>query len=170
MAAMMAGLDGIAFTDHHRLVSRVHMENLRQRYTHIKLFTGIEITADREDWLVLGVYDPRLESNEWNYPDLRRLVQDLGGFIALAHPFRYRTFVNVDLAACPPDGIELHSYNTPPAREADIRDLARQHQLRLLQNSDSHWNATIGQYFNTLPDVLDGDADLVRLLMELPAG
>jgi histidinol phosphatase-like PHP family hydrolase len=161
-------LDGIAFTDHHRLMSRVRLENLRQRYAPFKIYTGIEITADREDWLVIGVFDHRLESNQWSYPELYRLVGELGGFIALAHPFRYRTFINVDLVACPPDGIEVCSTNTPAAREAEIRTLAKQYGLRMLQNSDAHWNAPLGQYFNSLPDVLDGDADLVRILKGIP--
>ncbi len=54
-AAIAAGLDGIAFTDHHRLVNPQRLEQLRQRYAPFKIYTGIEITANKEDWLVFGV-------------------------------------------------------------------------------------------------------------------
>lgn len=167
-AAIAAGLDGIAFTDHHRLVDPQRLEQLRQRYAPFKIFTGIEITADREDWLVLGVYDPRLESDQWSYPSLRNLVAELGGFIALAHPFRFKHGIAVDIEACPPDGIEVKSSNTPTEYEYEIRAIAAELGLRTLQNSDAHWNAPLGKYFNLLPDALDGDRELVRMLKDIP--
>ncbi|MBE0699700.1 MAG: PHP domain-containing protein, partial [Anaerolineaceae bacterium] len=49
-AAIAAGLDGIAFTDHHRLVGCDRLEVLRKHYAPFKIYTGIEITADHEDW------------------------------------------------------------------------------------------------------------------------
>jgi histidinol phosphatase-like PHP family hydrolase len=164
-AAIAAGLDGIAFTDHHRLVDARHLEDLRRRYSPFKIYTGVEITADHEDWLVIGVRDPRLESTGWNYLDLRRLVSELGGFIALAHPFRRGHNISVDIAACPPDGIEVRSSNTPVEYEAELRALARDLGLRPLQNSDAHWNDPLGRFYNLLPDSLDGDCDLVKILL-----
>ncbi len=168
-AAIAAGLDGIAFTDHHRLVAPERLEQLRQKYVPFKIFTGIEITADQEDWLVLGVHDQRLESNRWSYPELRALVADLGGFIALAHPFRRQSRIMVDLDACPPDGIEVSSTNTPSEYEYEIRAIAADHSLRLLYNSDAHWNDPLGKYYNLLPGALDGDRELVRILKDIPA-
>lgn len=167
-AAIAAGLDGIAFTDHHRLVNPARLAQLRQRYAPFKIYTGIEITADKEDWLVLGVHDPRLESDQWRYPALRALVADLGGLIALAHPFRHRHQILVDLAACPPDGIEVISSNTPSEFEYEIRATAAELGLRTLNNSDAHSNAALGKYYNVLPDSLESDRDLVRVLKGIP--
>jgi hypothetical protein len=163
-AAIASGLDGIAFTDHHMLVGRDRLNVLRQKYAPFKIFTGIEITSDSEDWLVLGVSDPRLESDRWKYPDLLRLVHDLDGFIALAHPFRRQHAISVDLSANPPDGIEACSTNTPPVYEVEIRAIARDLGLRPLQNSDAHRNAPLGRYFNLLPDSTAGDRELVKIL------
>jgi hypothetical protein len=163
-AAIAAGLNGLAFTDHHHLVPRERLQQLRQKYAPFKIYTGIEITASGEDWLVIGVYDPRLESSHWSYPDLHGFVRELGGFIALAHPFRREPVIHVDIEACPPDGIEMRSTNTPSASENEIRALAARLGLRTLQNSDAHWNSPLGRYYNQLPDTLDGDADLVRIL------
>jgi hypothetical protein len=167
-AAIAAGLDGIAFTDHHLLVGRDRLEALRKRYAPFKIYTGIEITADHEDWLVIGVFDPRLESDRWSYPNLRRLVRELDGFIALAHPFRRQHKILVDLAKNPPDGIEACSTNTPAEYEAEIRTIAKDLGLRSLQNSDAHWNAPLGRFFNILPDSLDGDRELVKILKKIP--
>jgi predicted metal-dependent phosphoesterase TrpH len=166
-AAIAAGLDGMAFTDHHLQMPLARMDALREKFSPFKIYTGIEITADHEDWLVLGLRDPRLESDRWRYPALRQFVREQGGFIALAHPFRYTGRIEVDIDACPPDGVEVRSVNTPPAREQEIREIALRLNLRLLQNSDAHVNAPLGQFYNDLPDSLDGDLDLVRILKRL---
>ena len=117
---------------------------------------------------MIGVFDPRLESDRWSYPDLRRLVRDLDGFIALAHPFRRQHKILVDLVKNPPDGIEACSTNTPAEYETEIRTIAKDLGLRPLQNSDAHWNAPLGRYFNLLPDSLDGDRELVKILKNTP--
>jgi predicted metal-dependent phosphoesterase TrpH len=177
-AAIAAGLDGIAFTDHHTLVPRARMRELRRKYAPFKIFTGIEITAEGEDWLVIGLDNPELESTRWRYVDLRRFVREHDGFIALAHPFRYVPRINVDIAANPPDGIEVRSMNTPADHEQEIRAIATRLGLRLLENSDAHWNAPLGRFYNVLPDIpaghnpaghddpgdLYGDRELTRIL------
>lgn len=171
-AAIAAGLDGIAFTDHHTLVPRARLAELRRKYAPFKIYTGIEITAEGEDWLVIGLDNPELESTHWRYVDLRRFVREHDGFIALAHPFRYVPRINVDIDADPPDGIEVRSMNTPPDHEQEIRAIAARLGLRLLVNSDAHWNAPLGRFYNVLPNEsagnnpgdLDGDCELTRIL------
>lgn len=166
-AAIASGLDAIAFTDHHRLVPAERLLQLNQRYAPFKIFSGIEITADEEDWLVLGLSDPVLERLDWHYPDLAVFVRRLGGFIALAHPFRYADFIQVNINSLPPDGIEVRSVNTRGEREGEIRKIAARLHLAALQNSDAHTVTPIGRYYNELPDILDGNAGLVASLMKL---
>jgi histidinol phosphatase-like PHP family hydrolase len=166
-AALAAGLDALVFTDHHRLVPPARLAQLNALYAPFRIYSGIEITSDGEDWLVIGVQDPVLESRDWHYPQLAAFVRGKGGFIALAHPFRYSPDIRVDLAATPPDAIEVSSNNTPPIREAPIRQVATRHGLALLTNSDAHSTATLGRYYNELPGLLDGDAGLVKSLLAL---
>lgn len=166
-AAIAAGMQGIAFTDHHALVGPARLEELNRMYAPLRIYTGIEVTAETEDWLVLGVHDPCLTRTDWRYRDLARFAREQGGFIALAHPFRYAHSIHADLAACPPDGIEIQSLNTPARYQDEIRELARKLGIALLSNSDSHGASSVGRYFNELPQIPKDDRALVEELCRM---
>jgi predicted metal-dependent phosphoesterase TrpH len=120
-AAIAAGLDAIVFTDHHRLAPIERLEALNQQYAPFRIFGGIEITAQGEDFLVLGMRHPDLESPDWSYPALYQFVREHGGYIAMAHPFRYRKAIELDLEQFTPDAIEACSPNTPADRDSSAR-------------------------------------------------
>jgi hypothetical protein len=166
-AAIQAGLNGLAFTDHDRLVPARRLAEMNQKYAPFRIFTGIEVGADQEHWIILGVADPLLERPGWHYPELRDFVHWRGGFIALAHPFRYGPDIHADFDCFPPDGIELRSFNTPVKYEAEISALAEEHNLLLLQNTDSHFVGQMGKYFNDFPGQPGDDKELVKLLKGL---
>ena len=54
-ATSAAGLDALAFTDHWRLVPLARLKLLNDQYAPFKIFGGIEVTADGEDFIVVGV-------------------------------------------------------------------------------------------------------------------
>lgn len=166
-AALRAGLDGLAITDHNRLVPARRLAELNIRYAPFHIYTGIEIDADSEHWLVIGVHDGLLEQPGWSYPNLRDFVHRQGGFIALAHPFRYASEIHADISLYPPDGIELKSFNTPAKWEMEIRAIAEKWGIALLQNTDAHFEGQIGTYYNELPDPALDDGDLVKMLHRL---
>ncbi len=166
-AAVAAGLDGIVFTDHYKLPDPQRLAALNRKYAPFKIYGGIEITADDEDWLVIGVPDPGLERMDWKYPELYAHVRARGGFLVLAHPFRYRPKILADIDHFPPDAIEVHSHNTPPAFEAEIRAIAGRLGLALLSNSDAHAAKSLGAYYNEIPGILDGESGLVEHLFGL---
>lgn len=118
-SAIAVGIQGMAFTDHFTLVERGRLIELNRRYAPFRIYTGIEITSDREDWLVLGLHDEALQREGWHYPEVADFVHQRGGFIALAHPYRYASTIQADIENHPPDGIEFRSFNTPAAREDD---------------------------------------------------
>ncbi|GAP15509.1 histidinol phosphatase [Longilinea arvoryzae] len=164
--AIAAGLEGLAFTNHFRLVPDARLAELRRDFSPFRIFSGIEITADQEDWLVLGLREGRLERRDWDYPSLWRFVRDQGGFIALAHPFRWASCIHADLGIYPPDAIEVRSNNTPPARESEIRSQAERYGLALLCDSDAHSNGMIGKYWNDLPGAPQTDDELLDSLRQ----
>ena len=164
-AAIDSGLDAIAFTDHHRLISSERLQQLNEKYAPFRIFGGVEITtADGEDVLVLGVQDPALEGVSWSYPALHAFVRARGGFIALAHPFRWHPDLTLEFERFAPDAIEVRSVNTPPDAEGRIRDIAARLGIPVLCNSDAHNTGPLGMYFNALERPPADEQDLLALL------
>jgi predicted metal-dependent phosphoesterase TrpH len=166
-AAIQAGLDGIAITDHEKLVPSRRLEELRAQYTPFILYTGIEVPANGLHWLVLGLHDPLLEGPFWNYRDLHAYVRSKGGLIILAHPYRYKPWLGVNLDHHTPDGIEVRSTNTPITRENKIRKLAEKLCIVPVINSDAHRSGSIGPYYNDVNYPAHDDAGLISAFAEM---
>lgn len=164
-AAIDCGLDALVFTDHARLVSRVRVEELNKVYAPFRIFGGIEITVqEREDVLVLGIHDPALEFRDWTYPDLYSFVRERGGWIAVAHPFRYHPTINLDVKGYPPDALEGCSINIPFSAQPHIREVGRELGLRVVCNSDAHHSRHIGTGYNLLDEMPVDEAALAHVL------
>jgi predicted metal-dependent phosphoesterase TrpH len=163
-AAIAAGLDAIVFTDHHHLAPAERLDALNSKYAPFHIFGGIEITSQGEDFLVLGLRDPKLESPNWRYSDLVPFVHQRGGYIALAHPFRYRAAIELDIDRYPPDAIEVCSPNTPVDKESLIRSIAARLSIPVLCSSDAHTTERLGKYYVQLPDSPQDDQELIASL------
>jgi histidinol phosphatase-like PHP family hydrolase len=164
-AAIAFGLDGLAFTDHHRLVPLDRLEELNREYAPFRVFGGIEISVtEGEDVLVLGIRDPMLETRRWPYPKLFAFVRKRGGFLVLAHPFRYHARIDIDIEAYPPDAIEVHSKNTGACDESQIRAVLTRLGLSPLHNSDAHVAEHVGIYYNRLARVPRNERELIEIL------
>lgn len=164
-AAIGFGLDGMAFSDHQLLVPAARLAELNEQYAPFRIFSGIEIhTVEEEDVLVIGVNDPRLEKRAWAYPALYEFVRDRKGFLAVAHPFRYRDTVNIDFNGRVPDALEVSSFNIRPEREPLIRALAIQLGCGLICSSDAHSSNLVGVCRLALNGEPKDNAELVQLL------
>ncbi len=164
-AAMAAGLDAIVFTDHHRLAPLGRLEKLNDRYAPFRIFSGIEITTNGEDVLVLGLDDAALENPKWTYPDLHAFVRERGGFIALAHPFRYHPDkITIELEQFVPDALEVCSIHTPLAAEARIREIALRLGIPVVCNSDAHSTDALGIHYNVLERFPSDEQEMIALL------
>ncbi len=166
-AAIEHGLDAIAFTDHFRLVPSGELAAFNEQFAPFRVYSGIEITADKEDWLVFGIQDPRIERRLWTYPDLWHFVRDRGGVIHPGAPLPLGTAYPCGFGKYPPDGVEFRSHNTPVERQEEIIRLACRYGLGLFQNSDSHHVRMIGQYYNELPGYPDGETALLESCVPL---
>jgi predicted metal-dependent phosphoesterase TrpH len=162
-AAIHAGLDALVFTDHAVLTPLVNLLRLNAKYAPFRIFGGIELNVEGEDWVIVGLQDERLMNERWTYARLHDHVRQEGGFIFLAHPFRYHP-IDVELAGHLPDGIEWRSCNTPVDAAPQIQAVAEQFSLQLLCNSDAHNVLSFGHYYNILTGEPEDDAALVALL------
>jgi predicted metal-dependent phosphoesterase TrpH len=164
-AARRAGLDALAFTDHDRLTSIAHVEELNRQYAPLRVFGGVEVSLPEEHIVVLGIQDAALESLDWNYISLWHFVHERGGFMTLAHPFRFHDSIDVPIERYPPHGIEVYSINTAPRNEKRIRELAARLGICLMSDSDAHTIDPLGSYYNDLQAAPANDAELVRYLI-----
>ncbi len=163
-AAIAAGLDAIVFTDHATLTPRASLLRLNAAYAPFRIFGGIELNVDSEDWVILGMQDEALMNERWTYVRLHEYVRQQGGYLFLAHPFRYDSDIAVELAGHLPDAIELRSCNTPAEAAGKIHALSERLSLQRLCNSDSHNIRSFGRHYNLLDAIPDDDAGLVAAL------
>ena len=163
-AAIERGLDALVISDHARLVPLGLLSTLNAKYAPFRIFGGVEVTLAEEHALVLGVQDDLLERRWWTYLPLLAFVEGQGGFLALAHPFRFSGRVEVDVERFPPHALEVHSHNTLRRAEPAIRLLATALDVLLLSNSDAHHASEIGAYYNALDEEPEDIEMLVALL------
>ncbi len=161
-AAIGYGLDGLVFTDHGKYISHKRVEELNKKFNPFCVFRGIEVnTREKEEFVVLGFYEPALEKSDWKYQDLHTLVRERRGFISLAHPFRYRKDLKFDITAYPPDAIEC-------SFSVSSRDRAKE-QLKItgahpIVASDGHCVAHVGRYYINLHGAPKNEAELAAFL------
>ena len=165
-AALSAGLDAIAITDHGPLVPRDMRRRWQEKYPGLRILPGIELSL-AEDILVVGLEDPRLEADVWTWPELHRFVRERDGLLVVAHPFRYQSRIGIDCVRYPPDALEAFSINLSPHLARSIRAEAAQLGIQVVSNSDAHVTRPIGKYYNRLhhPAVTD-----VEILTAIRAG
>lgn len=163
-AAIDAGLDAIAFTDHRQFTPDENLYRLNQKYSPFRIYGGIEISIEGEDLVVLGVSDKGRTMDDWTYREVHAFTRDNGGFIALVHPFRYHPEISIDFEKYPPDAMEIYSVNTPRHAEKQIIDAASRHGIPLLSNSDAHATEFLGKYCNILDRFPTDESDLFDIL------
>ncbi len=165
-AAKAAGLGAIALTDHGALAPSLHLAELNRLHHPFRIFPGIEIECEDEHIVVVGLEEGALERDGWSYEALYRFVARKGGFLFLAHPFRYHDHINVDVDAFPPGGVEIDSKNMADVDRQLLDDFFARTGLAPLCNSDAHDAETVGLYHNTLQRSPADPVDLVRILRE----
>ena len=164
-AAIAAGLDAVAFSNHDRLVPRDQIDRLNQQYAPFKIFSGIEITVQGgEHILAIGLHDPALEGGKWEYSALHRYVRERGGFMVLNHPFRFNATIEIDYRRFPPDAIEAYSTNILHSLTPKIMRVAEEVSVPVVSNSDAHVTKDVGRHYNILAQTPTTDAELIYAL------
>ena len=159
------GLDGLVFADHGKHIAPARAAELSAKFAPFRVFRGIEVSvAEGEDIVVLGVYEDRLEAEGLSYAELFSIARGRGGFLILAHPFRYHESVEVDLSERAVDAIELHSICIPGTDEDRIRELIRRVGCRTVHDSDAHRAESVGIFHNLVHGTPASEAELVELL------
>ena len=83
--AIRIGLDAVCLTDHNYLWSPDEVNNLMEKHG-LLIFSGNEIVTDQGDVLVFGFREDI--QGVIKLAELKKMVDEVGGFISAAHPFR----------------------------------------------------------------------------------
>ncbi len=85
--ARRVGLTGVHVSEHDRLWDAFELERFRKAHSDLFIANGMEVSTDLGHILVIGLdrYVPGIRRAE----ELRRVVQETGGYMIAAHPFRH---------------------------------------------------------------------------------
>ena len=173
--AKQNGLDAICFTEHDWFWDKDKLEALSQEHD-FPIFPGVEINTEDGHFLVFGLEEYIFGMHRTEY--LRGIVDEVGGVMILAHPFRrnFRSDDNID------DAIERYC-KKPICRFLDIIEVlngrAKERQNRFSQTlsrrlnmkstggSDAHSLENIPSYATRFEKDINNVAELIA---ELKAG
>jgi len=85
--AGLVGLTGVAFTEHNRHWDRHALGRYRDAHSALVVHNGMEVTTDLGHVLAFGL--PGFPRRMDRIAELREYASEVGGFLAVAHPFRY---------------------------------------------------------------------------------
>ncbi|MBW2092352.1 MAG: PHP domain-containing protein [Deltaproteobacteria bacterium] len=84
--AKAVGLDGVCITEHNQIWDRKAIEQLKSEHEFL-VIGGVEVSTDCGEILVFGLDRPVLDV--YHAHELREMVDETGGVMILAHPFRF---------------------------------------------------------------------------------
>ena len=91
-----AGLDAICLTEHDWFPDKDALDKLGQEHDFL-ILPGVEINTDDGHFLVFGV--EKYSFGIWRTEHLRHVVDEAGGVMILAHPYRRQYHVGKDIDA-----------------------------------------------------------------------
>lgn len=85
--AATRGLTGVNITEHDRLWDPFALAEYRRAHDGLLVNNGMEVSTDLGHMLVVGL--PRYVAGIHRAEELRRVADEVGAFIIVAHPFRH---------------------------------------------------------------------------------
>ena len=140
------GLDALVLTEHHIIWPQAELEALLEFILRVRLLRGVEVEcAEGEDLLVYGVTVDGLLTRHMPGAEVARIAHVHGGFVTLAHPFRYKDTIASGLEALV-DGVEVLSIHILNYGQALAQAYADKYAIRALAASDAHNTSSLGLY------------------------
>ena len=171
--AKRIGLDGICLTDHNHVWDSAEIEALRAKHDFLVL-KGNEITTDQGDMVVFGL--EKDIQGIITLEDLKKEVDQAGGFIIVAHPFRgFLTFGVGQLGLTPEkamerplfqsvDAVEVLNSKVTVKENAFAAQVAAGLNLPQTGGSDAHEVEEVGIYATRFAAAIRNETDLINAL------
>ncbi|UIP00990.1 PHP domain-containing protein [Halobaculum sp. CBA1158] len=143
-AAIDAGLEGIAITNHDTLAGYDEVADLAP--ADLNVIPGVEVTTTQGHLLALYVND---EPPQTDPVTVIEHVHEQDGIAILSHPFdRFREYYDTDLDAIASrvDAVEVQNSRCLLSRfNRHAREFATQHDLAITGGSDAHFPMEVGR-------------------------
>ena len=160
-AALEAGLDGLAITNHDTLAGYDEVDELAP--PELTVIPGVEVTTTQGHLLALYVHEEPPQADPVTVIDH---VHEQNGITILSHPFdQFREYFDTDLDAVASrvDAVEArNSRCLLPRFNRRARAFADQHGLAITGGSDTHFPMEIGRAITVcdepLPEAIDSGA------------
>jgi len=172
--AKRSGLDGICFTEHDWHWKEEDVARLSREHD-FPIFRGIEISSDEGHLLAFGLAEYKFGMHHAEF--VRRLVDEVGGALILAHPYRGRVRYNpnpdqlVD-SVCKNhifdlvDAVEVLNGRSNDKENNFARKLCRTLHLKGVGGSDAHSFSDIPSCATLFEKRISNIAELVTELKE----
>jgi hypothetical protein len=167
--AKFVGLDGVCITEHNQLWSVEALEKLRRKHNFLVL-GGVEVDTNYGHIVVFGLHQSVL--NVYRIEELRELVDEAGGVMIVAHPFRYalseysNPTLSVEAASQRSvlqfvEAIEVYG-GMSSRTEGDLAARVGDHlKLKAVAGSDAHAILQVGQCFTIFENRIKDEQQLI---------
>lgn len=173
--AKQAGLDGICLTEHDWFWNKEALAILSEQHNFL-ILPGVETNTDDGHFLVFGL--DRYVFGMHHTDFLRRLVDEVGGAMILAHPYRRNFHREDDIGEAAErysrkplfrfvDIIEIFNGRASARQNQFSQELARQLNLKGIGGSDAHSISGLPSYATLFEKKISNVPELVA---ELKAG
>lgn len=172
------GIDGLCFTEHNQLWQQDKIRRLAKKH-QFALFGGMEVDTDLGHVLVFGLEEPRRWVRFPSVVELRERVDEAGGAMIIAHPFRKRRrpsdhdLENGDARTVVEEALTLKNFELFDAVEV-YNGIAGGAERRLAGlfagclgkpttgGSDTHRHPEVGGTYTIFEDDLCNERDLIE--------
>jgi predicted metal-dependent phosphoesterase TrpH len=173
--AKRSGLDGICFTEHDWHWEEEDIAQLSREHD-FPVFQGMEISSEQGHLLVFGLTEYKFGMHHAQF--IRQLVDDVGGVIIMAHPFRSRVRYNPNPdqlldGVCRSqifevvDAVEVLNGRSKDRENKFAQDIYKKLNLKGVGGSDAHAPMDIPTFATEFERTIGSIEDLIT---ELKAG
>ena len=162
--ALGANLDGIVLTDHDTLWQDEEVSLLQASCKHLRIFRGIEVSAQGCHLVVIGIDDAGLFERGISMEAVMELASKTNAAVILAHPFRDGdpTVLPIHLV----DAIEIGSTSFTSDEGSRARKLAHSFGKPMIAASDAHALSRIGWAWTEFPDLPESEGELATMIRQ----
>ena len=183
--AKSVGLEGVCITEHNQVWDRDALRKLRDKYGFL-IIGGVEVSTDMGEMLVFGLH--RSVLRVYSALELRKMVDDAGGVMVMAHPFRSEPelFSQFDLSISSPnptlpnkirsvgerpvfklvDALEIYNGRAGLKETSFTRAVARHIRLPGTGGSDAHAILGVGACYTIFENEIEDEQDLIIQIKE----